>query len=96
MDALGLQSAPARHRRLQVDQSQIRLALAQRLQRHAPDIAERHRAWHRPVAPFRQLHIVAGILDPGLVKLGLARMRQDLVDAAGQHQVAAQKQADCA
>lgn len=92
MNALELRLASAGYRCFQIDQAQVRLALTQRPQRHAPDIIELHRPGHWPVAPFRQLHIVAGILDPGFVEPGVARVRHDLINATGQHQVAGQKQ----
>jgi hypothetical protein len=89
VDALVRPVRAACHRRFQIDDAQRRLPLLPRGQRGAPDIVETDRLRHGAVDSRGQLHITQRGMHAGLMQDGIAGMRQDLVDAAPGHHIAA-------
>jgi len=78
----------------QVDDAEVRLMAIQFRQRIAPGIGIVHRQRQRAEALLGQGHIVARRFQISLVDARVGRMRQDLVDAAPAHDVAAEKQGE--
>src|SRR6185369_5746488 len=70
----------------------IRFGVVHRGERVAPGPGEVDRARNRSVHRLGQRDVFVGILDVKLGKGRIARMRQDLVDAATHHHVAAEKE----
>ena len=71
--------------------SDARLEIRQRI---APDVIELHRPRDRSVDPLGEFHVGAGLADVGFVQPGIVGMRQDLIDPAARHHVAAEEKAD--
>jgi len=92
-DALFLPVAVAdRDGRFQIDDARIRHDPLQLRQCIAPRVVESHGPLDRAIPALGQPDVVARIPNIGFVQPWIARMRQDLVDAAPGHHVAAQEQ----
>ena len=78
----------------QVDQLQVRVPEPEFLQGDPPDVIIGNRAGNRAADMFGALHVMPGIFYVRFVKHGWNVVRQDLVDAAAGHHVAAQKESD--
>ena len=80
--------------RLEIDDAQIHAGTIEFRQRIAPDVIELHRPRDRSVDPLGEFHVGAGLADVGFVQPGIVGMRQDLIDPAARHHVAAEEKAD--
>src|SRR5271165_1405215 len=78
----------------EIDDPRLWCCAAQLVESIAPDIGKIGRRRDRTVHPFCQLDITPGGADVGLLETRIAGMRQDLVDAASDHHVAAKKQGE--
>src|SRR6202030_686742 len=79
---------------LEIDDAQIHAGTIQFRQRIAPDVIELHRPRDRAVDTLGAFHVGAGVADVGFVQPGIVGMRQDLIDPAARHHVAAEEKAD--
>ena len=76
----------------EIDDPRLRCCAAQLVESVAPDIRKVDRCRDRAVNPLSQLDIRLRGADIELAKKRIARMRQDVIDAASEHHVAAKKQ----
>jgi hypothetical protein len=60
----------------------------------APNVGKVYRLWNRAVFRFGQFYIVYGGVEVALMEIGIAGIWQYLVDAAAEHDVAAQEYLD--
>ena len=77
---------------LQIDDARRRLRPRDLLQRVAPDVGVVHRPCDGAVGALGDLHVAERGAHVGFVEVRLARVREDLIDAAAGHHVAAQEQ----
>ena len=56
--------------------------------------SSRHRPSDRAVDTLGELHVKARVVDKGFVQRGIVWMRQDLIDPAARHHVAAEEKPD--
>jgi hypothetical protein len=80
--------------RLEIDDAQIHAGTIEFCQRIAPDVIELHRGRDRAVDTLGAFHVGAGVTDVWFVQRGIGRMRQDLIDSAARHHVAAEEKTD--
>jgi hypothetical protein len=91
VNALGFVSRVAGDACFQIDDARVGPPMGQLFQCSAPDVREIHVARNRPIHVLRKADIIHCRLNVRLVKLRPARMRQDLIDATSEHDVATQK-----
>src|ERR1700736_979565 len=80
--------------RFEIDDAQIRAGTIEFRQRIAPDVIELHPPRDRAVDTLGEFHVGAGVPDIWLMQRGIVGMRQDLIDPAARHHVAAEENAD--
>jgi hypothetical protein len=80
--------------RLEIDDAQIHAGTIEFRQRIAPDVIEIDRPRDRAVDTLGTFHVGAGVTDVWFVQRGIGRMRQDLIDPAASHHVAAEEKSD--
>jgi hypothetical protein len=74
----------------------LRLRALQLFERITPNIGGAYRPWDRSSGGVRELDIALGRADVVLGQVRCARLREDLVDTAAGHDVAAKKQCQVA
>ena len=80
--------------RLEIDDAQIHAGTIEFRQRIAPNVIELHRPPDRAVDTLGEFYVGAGVADTGFAQRGIVGMRQDLIDPAARHHVAAEEKAD--
>jgi len=80
--------------RLEIDDAQIYAGTIEFCQRIAPDVIGLYRPWDLTVETLGEFHVAAGVFDVGFMQRGIVGMRQDLIDPAARHYVAAEEKAD--
>ena len=79
---------------LKIDDAQVHTGTIEFHQRIAPDVIGRHRPSDCAVDTFSEFQVEARVADTGFVQPRIAGMRQDLIDPAARHHVAAEKKPD--
>jgi hypothetical protein len=93
MDALGPWLVVAGDAGFQIDDAQLRLVRNECAECISPHVIKTRRHRNRGAATSRKFKVIARIAHLGFVQNGIGRMRKDLVDAAPEHDIAAQEQA---
>jgi hypothetical protein len=91
VDALGPRFITASHAGLEVHDTRIRRDALQLDKSISPDVRERHRPRDGAVDLLGKLHVRAGFCDARFIDLWVARIGQDLIDAASGHDVSAKE-----
>ncbi len=80
--------------RLEIDDAQIYAGAIEFCQRIAPDVIGLYWPRDLPVDNLGEFHVAAGVFDVRFLQRGIVGMRQDLIDPAAYHHVAAEEKAD--